>query len=136
MYETFDHTADLGLRVRAADLPTLLAEAARGLTAMIVADLNTVRPDKKVSFRVEGDAPDYLLFDWLNELLFAFESERMLYSRFEVRVDAGGLWADAWGEPLDLARHPLEHEVKAITYHRLVVEEQADGWFAEVIVDI
>jgi hypothetical protein len=25
MYETFDHTADLGLRIQAADLPTLFA---------------------------------------------------------------------------------------------------------------
>jgi SHS2 domain-containing protein len=42
----------------------------------------------------------------------------------------------AWGEPLDRARHVLEHEVKAITYHGLRVEKIADGWLAEVIVDI
>jgi SHS2 domain-containing protein len=136
MYETFDHTADLGLRVRAADLPALFADAACGLTAMIVGDLRTVRPLQKVSFTVEGEAPDYLLFDWLNELLFAFEAERMLFNRFDVRLDAGGMAAEAWGEPLDPARHPLEHEVKAITYHGLVVEQREEGWFAEVIVDI
>ena len=36
----------------------------------------------------------------------------------------------------DQARHALAHEVKAITYHRLKVERTADGWLAEVIVDI
>jgi SHS2 domain-containing protein len=136
MYETFDHTADLGLRVRAADFPGLLVEAARGLTALIVENPAHVRPLEQRTFRVEGTEADYLLFDWLNELLFAFESERMLFARFEVRPDETGLTAEAWGEPADPARHQLEHEVKAITYHGLRVEQTPDGWLAELIVDI
>ena len=44
----------------------------------------------------------------------------------------GGLSGTAWGEPLDPARHALDHEVKAITYHGLRVEQTADGWLAEV----
>jgi SHS2 domain-containing protein len=136
MYETFDHTADLGLRVRAADLPDLLVEAARGLTSVIVANPADVRPVERRSFRVEGTEVDYLLFDWLNELLYAFESERMLFARFDVRVDEAGLTADAWGEAADPKRHQLEHEVKAITYHGLRVEHLPDGWLAELIVDI
>ena len=44
MYETFEHTADLGLRVRAADLDTLFAEAAACLFSAIVEDPATVRP--------------------------------------------------------------------------------------------
>jgi len=30
----------------------------------------------------------------------------------------------------------LDHEIKAITYHALKVEQTADGWLAELIVDI
>lgn len=137
MYETFDHTADLGLRARAADLPSLFAEAARGLFSMFVADLDTVREERQVTFRIDGRQPDYLLFDWLSELLAAFELKKLLLRRFEVRIDAEGLSADAWGEEHDSPRHALEHEVKAITYHGLKVERQPDGgWLAEVIVDI
>jgi SHS2 domain-containing protein len=136
MFETFDHTADLGLRVTGTDLPELLTEAARGLTAMIVANPGDVRPTEQQSFRVDGTDPDYLMFDWLNELLYAFESRRMLFARFEVHIDASGLTATAWGEPADPDRHQLEHEVKAITYHGLRVEPTTDGWLAELIVDI
>ena len=32
---------------------------------------------------------------------------------------------DDKGEPIDPGRHRLEHEVKAITYHGLLVEERA-----------
>jgi SHS2 domain-containing protein len=54
----------------------------------------------------------------------------------EVDGCGGALDGTAWGEPLDSSRHILSHEVKAITYHGLRVEQQAEGWLAEVIVDI
>jgi SHS2 domain-containing protein len=53
-----------------------------------------------------------------------------------VKFTDAGLSGSAWGEPLDRERHQLEHEVKAITYHALRVDKTADGWLAEVIVDI
>jgi SHS2 domain-containing protein len=38
---------------------------------------------------------------------------------------------------MDPSRHTMDHEVKAITYHGLQVQQSADGtWEAEVIVDI
>ena len=136
MYETFDHTADLGLRIRSADLNALFAEAGQALFATLVEDLDTVAPVRKVDIAVAGDDHEYLLFDWLKELLYRFDAEHLLLSRFEVKIDADGLRGSAWGEPLDPARHELSHEVKAITYHGLRVEPDGDGWLAEVIVDI
>lgn len=135
-YETFEHTADLGLRVRAADLDTLFAEAARGLFSIIVANLDQVRPVESVDFKIVGDAPELLLFDWLSELIYTFETRRLLLSQFDVRVGQGGLTATARGEPIDRGRHDLDHEVKAITYHGLKLEREDQGWLAEVIVDI
>jgi SHS2 domain-containing protein len=136
MYETFEHTADLGLRVTAPDLDTLFAEAASGLVSMIVANLDEIRLVREVGFCLGGVRRDELLFDWLNEVLFAFEGERLLLARFDVRVGESGLEATARGEPLDESRHTLEHEVKAITYHGLRIEPHNGGWLAEVIVDI
>jgi SHS2 domain-containing protein len=136
MYETFEHTADLGLRIRAADLDTLFAEAGRALFSAIVEDLDAVHPREKVAIRLQGTDRDYLLFDWLNELLYHFDTKQMVFGKFEVQVGADGVAASAWGEPLDPARHGLSHEVKAITYHGLKVEQSEDGWLAEVIIDI
>ena len=135
-YETFEHTADLGLRVRADDLNALFADAARGLFSMIVPDLDSVRPSESVSIAVEGDVSDLLLFDWLNELLYTYEVRRLLLCQFEVEFGTSGLVATAKGEPIDPARHALDHEVKAITYHGLKLEQQDGRWLAEVIVDI
>jgi SHS2 domain-containing protein len=136
MYETFEHTADLGLRVRAADLPSLFAEAARGLFSIIVADLGAVRPLQTISLNVEGEASELLLFDWLSELLYIYETRRLLLAEFDTRLGPTSLIATARGEPVDPSRHTLDHEVKAITYHALKLERENDGWLAELIVDI
>jgi SHS2 domain-containing protein len=136
MFELFEHTADLGLRVRAATLEQLLIDAGRGLLAMLVANPDTVRPVHTKTIALAADEPAYLLFDWLNELLYAFEHEKLLLGEFDVRLDGLALTATCRGEPMDPARHAMEHEVKAITYHRLRVEQTTDGWEAEVIVDI
>ena len=136
MFELFDHTADLGLRVTAPDLNALFTEAAVGLFTMMTDDISTIRPNLTVPFTVTGSDREYLLFDWLRVLNLYADENRVLFSRFDVSVTDSGLLATAQGEPLDPARHQLAREVKAITYHGLKVEPTATGWLAEVIVDI
>jgi SHS2 domain-containing protein len=136
MYETFEHTADLGLRVRAADRDTLFAEAALALFSAVVEDPASVESRRRVEIEVAGDDLAYLLFDWLKALLYHVDADHLLFRRFEVRVRGDRLTAAAWGEPYDPARHAFAHEVKAITYHGLRVEQVGDEWEAEVIVDI
>jgi SHS2 domain-containing protein len=136
MYEVFEHTADVGLRITARDRAELYAQAARALFSLIVDDPATVRPVRSLHFRVEGQDDAYLLFDWLNELLYTFDTQRTLLVEFEVTLTPAGLEATARGEPYDPAHHRLEHEIKAITYHGLEVRPHDGGWLAEVILDI
>lgn len=136
MYEIFEHTADLGLRIRAASLEQLCVDAATGLFATLAGDLGQIRPAVEERFDVAGTEPVWLLHDWLAELHAAFELRRMLFRTFQVSIDATGLHATARGEPYDPAVHTLAHEVKAITQHELDVRQDADGWQATVIVDI
>ena len=136
MYEVFDHTADVGVRARAESLELLLAEAARGLFSLIVANLDEVRPVEEETLEIAGVDPEYLLFDWLSELLFAFAVRRRLPARFDIHLTPHGLKARVTGEAADERRHRLEHEVKAVTYHGLRCERTEDGWAAEFILDI
>ncbi len=136
MFEIFEHTADIGIRVRAGTLEELLADAAQGLFSIIVANPEAVRPLQEMTFSVAGEPHDDLLLDWLDELLYTFDTKRLLFREFEMRCSPEGLTATARGEPVDRTRHELHMEVKAITYHGLKVERDGDGWLAEVIVDI
>jgi SHS2 domain-containing protein len=168
MYETFEHTADVGIRVRAEGLDQLFADAARGLFSVMVENLDAARMVEEVAFELQADDIEELLHDWLAELLYTFCTRRVVLAEFKVQVDekgaasdvgwdkrsdvppsasaAGGgaalrlthptLTATARGEPIDLRRHEIDVEVKAITWHGLKVEQQAGQWLAEVIVDI
>lgn len=136
MHETFDHTADLGLRIRAADLDTLFAEAGHALLAALIENPEAVAPVRTLELILPADDLEYLLFDWLRTLLYHFDAERLLLAHLDVRVGPEGLRATARGEVFDPGKHEPAHEVKAITYHDLRVEQTADGWLAEVIVDI
>ena len=89
-----------------------------------------------MALRIEGVDPEELFFDALDDLLYQFTAEHLLLARFEVAQDAAGATIAAWGEPYDPARHVLDHDVKAVTYHQLEVRQEADGWSATVIVDL
>ena len=160
MYETFEHTADLGLRIRAASLERLFEEAAEALFAVLVVNLDQIQPLDQKTFRLQAGSLEDLLHDWLSELLVLFALEKLVGRRFEVHLDrqqvpvAGPpeavasimgqpifleqevLDATIWGGRLDPARHQLGPEVKAVTYHGLRVEKQPNGWLAEVILDL
>lgn len=136
MYEIREHTADLGIHVAAATLGDLLADAARGLTAVIAGDLEQIRPLATETWVVAGTDPVWLLCDLATEVLAAFDVRRMLFRDFAVTVDAAGATATARGERYDPARHALAHEVKAVTHHELDVHPTPSGWEGFFIVDV
>jgi SHS2 domain-containing protein len=136
MYEIFEHTADLGIRIRADNYDELFADAARGLFSVMVSNLDSVRKIVGAEFQVQGSDIEELLHDWMAELLYAFHARREVYAEFQVHVTEDGLTAWASGEPIDVARHEIDEEVKAITWCGLKVVQEEGRWMAEVIVDI
>ncbi|MEN6458902.1 MAG: archease [Thermoguttaceae bacterium] len=141
MYEIFEHTADVGIRIRAASLDGLFADAARGLLAIMLETPEAVEPRQTVPIRLQADDLEELLHDWLAEVLYTFHAERIALSAFRVTITRedgrpAQLEATARGETLDLARHQVDVEVKAITWHGLTLHPDGVEWVAEVIVDI
>jgi SHS2 domain-containing protein len=136
--ETFEHTADLGLRVVAPDLADLFETAAAGLFDVIVANRTEVRDRAEEHVTLAADSLEDLLLNWLNELIYRCETRHRLYRRFAVSLDEAGLRLEAAiaGEAIDPARHILDHEVKAATRHGLFVRSEEGGWLAEIILDI
>lgn len=134
-WEHFEHGADVGVRGFGASKVQAFEQAALALTA-VVTDLALVEPRERVT--VECDAPDdELLFaEWLNALIYEMSVRKMLFSRFAVRLDGGRLAAEAWGEPVDTARHHPAVEVKGATYTALRVARDNGGWVAQTVVDV
>lgn len=136
IWETFEHEADVGVRGRGATLAEAFAGAATALTAAIC-DPGDVLARETLS--VECSAPDteLLLFDWLNALILEMASRHMLFSRFDVDIHNGCLFARVWGEPVDVGRHHPAAEVKGASFCELKVEQGSDGqWLAQCVVDV
>ncbi len=136
--EHFEHTADVGLRVTGTNRNDLFRTAAEGLFDYIVVNRDEVHDHVSESIALQSESPADLLADWLNELIFRFETTHRLYTRFDLEVadDGTKLEATIGGEAIDHDRHILDHEVKAVTHHGLVLQATADGWLAELILDI
>lgn len=138
-WEYIDHTADLGVRARGATLGEAFANAAEGLFSYII-ESDDVQPRGEVTVEVSGDDADDVLLRWLEELLYVQQVDLVAYAGFEAEVipsDDGGAWrleGTATGEEYDRDRHGHFHEVKAITYHGIKVQQ--DPPEVEVIVDI
>lgn len=132
-YEEIEHTADVGIRAYGSSLEELFANAARGMFSLIT-DLEAVRPVGEYTVRVEADDVHALLFDFLSELLFLHQTKNVLLAEFDVRVEGTVVDARVRGESIDRGRHPLRMDVKAVTYHEMIVDPEKG--VLQVIFDI
>ncbi|MBT4511503.1 MAG: archease [Chloroflexi bacterium] len=134
-FEIIDHTADVGIIARGESVEEVFINAARGMFSLII-DLDTVV--ESTSQEITVDAPDQeeLLITWLNELLYLFDAENLIFSRFEITyLGQEHLKGIVYGEEVDPDRHNLKSDVKAATYHMIRLQKQ-DGFSAHIILDI
>ncbi len=135
-WEHFPHAADMGVRGVGRTCAEAFAQAAEALCA-ITCDPDDVRPDTAVAIRCEAADRESLLVEWLNAVIYEMAVRRMIFRRFDVRIDGGILSAEAHGEPVDRVRHQPAVEAKGATYTELKVAQQADGtYLAQCIVDV
>lgn len=130
------HTADMGIEAWAERKQGLFITAAQGLREMLFgrAPIGT-QEQAAVTLDMPDDAE--LLVSWLNEILYRFEVDELVPAEFRVdTLNNGHLEAVIRGERYDPARHPLQRQVKAVTYHQLTLEQQPAGWYAKVYVDL
>jgi SHS2 domain-containing protein len=132
-FEEIEHTADWALRVRGADLRGLLSHAARGMSSLLVPDLETVPAD--VQRQVELDALDAesLLVEWLGELAYWAESELLVFREYSLtEVSPTHLRATLRG-----GRVPsLQKHIKAVTYHNLKIVTTEGGLETTIVFDV
>ena len=136
MFESLEHTADIGFRARASTLPQLFESAAEALVAIA---METENIEARESYRLaaEGDSEEALLVNWLSEVLYYIDGEHLAPRLFKVlELGSHRVRAEARGERRDPARHRAKLVVKGVTYHQLKIEQSEQGWCCEVYLDI
>ena len=135
-FEVLSHTADKGIRAFGRDMKELFENAAYGMFSLM-ADLGKYAPVESRELEVEAPDAESLLHNWLAELLYQFEVDRMLFVDFEIRkIDYHRLEGTARGLPFNREIEWLGSSVKAVTHHGLCVNRTDERWEAEVIFDV
>jgi len=133
-------TADIAFEATGRDLPELFSDAADATTNVMIDNIEAIQARETRQIKVSNDKLDMLLFDFLQELIFLKDAERLLLRIQEVQIDHRDkmyiVKATAGGETLDAERHHQRADVKAVTLHNFVVEQTDDGWKARVLLDI
>ena len=134
-FEEIDHSGDIGLEARGKDRRELFANATRGLFALMYRGVVDAVVER--TLEVSSSSAEALLVDWLCEVIAEGSSRGELYGDVVIRnIDERSLEGVLRGEPVDADRHQLRFDVKAATYHGLVVEATEDGFRGRVIFDL
>jgi len=134
-FEFINHTADVGIIAYGADMSQAFANAARALFSLIT-ELDDVAEVIQRDIELTATDVESLLVEWLNELVYQFDTESILFKRFDIiQLNNTRLKARGYGEKVDRSKHKLKIGVKAATYHMLKVDK-GDGCRVQVLFDI
>ena len=130
-----DHSGDVGLEIWGGSREEVLVNATRGLCGLMAwSQVDTV-----CTRRIEVHAGSFadLLVEWLCAVVLAAATHAELYESAHIdAVDDGFASGIIFGEPLDPGRHNLRFDVKAATYHDVLMEHSDAGYHARVIFDL
>jgi len=136
-YEIIEHTADVGLKVNGTTIKELFENAASGMFYIVAHKKSIANEHKKIQIKKEVEDFEELLVDWLSELLYIFDSQKILFSNFKIlELNNSGVIGEAFGEKIDPSKNTLQTEIKAVTFHDLKIEEDKNGFSCKIIFDV
>ncbi len=139
-YEYLEHTADVKFLAYGNTLEEVFENAALAMFNVMI-DIGKISEDVEKNVFLKSQDLESLIVDWLSEHLYIFEVDQIIFSKFHVdriREENGeySITSRASGEKYYPSSHPFETEIKAVTYNQLKIERIADGWRAQVVLDI
>jgi SHS2 domain-containing protein len=132
-FEVVDHTADWSLRVFGPDLVALFEQAALGMAGLLVGDLDLVENGVERPFAFDEFDSETLLVEWLTELAYWAETERLIFTQFHIeQITETSLKATArGGHVAELQKH-----IKAVTFHNLAITPTPTGLETTIVFDV
>ena len=132
-YQIFDHTADIGITIRADTAENIFVDAA-GAMFDIITDTHRIKPKIQIEIKQEAESYDELLVGWLGELLYQYSVRGIVFKEFSVQeLSPKAVRALCRGDkPAD----KIKTEIKAVTYHELEFRKTPEGYVARVIFDV
>ena len=136
MFEILEHPSDVGVRACAPTQEQALLDLSRGLISIMV-NTDAIGLTEEREFRANGRDRASQVVNWLNEILFFFDTEGFVPVDLQIHA-----WTEreiigvARGGFFDPERHEFRTAVKAATYHQFECRLTPDGWEIRAYVDV
>ncbi len=138
-FRFLEHTSDVYIEARGRSLEEAFIQAAYALFETMT-NLSTIESNEKREIRIESEDLNSLLFEWINEFLFLFDTESLLFSKFEIEINHKGnnyiITCECWGEKFNPEKHPPRTEVKAPTYSLMEIIQEPSEVILRFVIDI
>ncbi len=124
-YKLLDHATDAFIEVTASDLPEAFLTAANSVIDTTL-DRDTVEEKEHMVIRVNGKDLRYLLFNWLEAIIYQLITDGFAIKRIEIELQKNEEYeisGKSYGEPIDLKKHHFKVEIKAPTFHEMEIVE-------------
>jgi len=130
-FREIPHTADCEIEVWAPDIPSLFISAAQGMYALSGINLKGSPPIRR-EITFSGIDPEYLLVSFLSELLYLSEEKNEGFDHFGINIDGKNLRVIMEGSPVKT----INRNIKAVTYHDLVIRCDVPGYRVNIVFDV
>jgi SHS2 domain-containing protein len=135
-FELLEHTSDIGVLARGRSREEALIAASMGLSSILVNPENFQAVEER-HFRATGSDQSSQIVNWLNEIIFFFDTESMVFVDFEIDSwNTREITGTARGERFDPDMHEFRTAVKAATFHQFECKQTANGWEIRVFLDV
>ncbi len=133
-------TADVAYIVKSKTLEEVFLDSANALFSTMV-DISTVGKKNKIEFNLESKKIDDLLIAFLEEIVFFKDSKNFIFSSVKIKIveeknSKYKINGQLFGEEINIKKHKLRSDVKAITLHMFKLEKTKKGWVAKLVFDI
>jgi SHS2 domain-containing protein len=135
-FRYIEHPSDVGFEAYGATLEELFANAALAMYSFMT-DVDAIEAETERAVAVQAEDLYSLMFDWLDELLFLFESDSLVMKRFDISVNESEfrIVGTCSGGIFDPERHDAGSIIKAVTYNMMEIKKN-EIWHAQVVLDV
>ena len=135
-FRYIEHPSDVGFEAYGTTLEELFANAALAMYSFMT-DVDAIAETEERAVAVQAEDLYSLMFDWLDEMLFLFESESLVMKRVDIAVNesAFSIKGTCSGGKFDPAKHESGIIIKAVTYNMMEVKKN-EVWHAQVVLDV
>ena len=134
-YKFVSHTADIKFFSYGKTIEEVFENSAYALVHSI--SDKKINGNHKIKFHVNGIDFENLMYNFLEEFLFLFDSKNLILSRiYSIKIDKKNFTLHVGAFFDDGKNHRNLFSIKAVTYSEMKIQKKNGKWSARVVLDI